>query len=404
MDYDPFDPDTHADPDAHFAALRDQCPVHYDADRDFFTVARTDDITTILRTPELWSSHFRNGLAYRPAAGQPMLLDADPPTHTWQRRLLQKAWTPRLIERLEGRIQRLLDDLLEPVLAAGRCDFHDVVAAPLPATMIAELVGVPVEDRDRFRAWSGARVGATGGTPGYEQAEAVATRELEEYFRGHIAERRRSMATGRSVPDDYTTMMLTATHDGRRLTDEEAHQVLQLLLIGGIETTTLLLSNLLHRIIVEPELADQLRARPELYEVAVEESLRLDAPTLGLFRTPNRTCTVRGVQIPKDAKTMVLFAAVNRDPQLWDHPHEFRLDRDAKALRRHYGFGHGNHLCLGAPLARLEGRVALRTIVERLPGVHYEAEPHRVDTMIFRGYDRQPIAWEVADSERREQG
>ena len=94
---------------------------------------------------------------------------------------------------------------------------------------------------------------------------------------------------------------------------------------------------------------------------------------MGLFRTPNRTCTVRGVEIPKNAKTMVLFAAVNRDPELWDHPDEFRLDRDAKALRRHYGFGHGNHLCLGAPLARLEGRVALRTIVERLPGVRYEA-------------------------------
>ena len=93
-----------------------------------------------------------------------MLLDADPPTHTWQRRLLQKAWTPRLIGRLEGRIGRLLDDLLDPLVAAGRCGFHDAVAAPLPATMIAELVGVPIEDRDRFRAWSGARVGATGGT------------------------------------------------------------------------------------------------------------------------------------------------------------------------------------------------------------------------------------------------
>jgi cytochrome P450 len=126
-------------------------------------------------------------------------------------------------------------------------------------------------------------------------------------------------------------MMLRATHDGRRLTDDEAHQVLQLLLIGGIETTTLLLSNLLHRVIVEPELATQVRARPQLDEVAVEESLRLDSPTLGLFRTPNRTCTVRGVTIRQDSKTMVLFAAVNRDPELWDDPHTFRLDRDPNA-------------------------------------------------------------------------
>jgi cytochrome P450 len=399
MNYDPFDPETHAHPDEHFAALRDHCPVHYHADRDFYTVARSDDITMILRMPELWSSRFRNGLAYRAPAGQPMLLDADPPTHTWQRRLLQKAWTPRLIGRLERRIEILVDDLLDPIVATGRCEFHDTVAAPLPATMIAELVGVPIEDRDRFRAWSNARVGATGGTPGSERAEEVATRELEEYFRSHIAARRELMTAGQPVPDDYTTMMLTATHDGRRLTDEEAHQVLQLLLIGGIETTTLLLSNLLHRVIVEPELASELRGRPERYEVAVEESLRLDSPTLGLFRTPTRTCTLWGVEIPKDAKTMVLFAAVNRDPDLWDDPDAFKLDRDITALRRHYGFGHGAHLCLGAPLARLEGRVVLRSIVERLPGVRYDREPHRVETMIFRGYDCQQISWNTVACE-----
>src|SRR5204862_7666301 len=139
---------------------------------------------------------------------------------------------PRLIHRLQGHTQALLDDLLDPVVATGRCEFHDAVAAPLPATMLAELVGVSIEDRDRFRAWSSARVQATGGTPGYEGAEAIATRELEEYFRRHIAERRGRMVAGERVPDDYTTMMLTVTHDGRRLTDEEAHQVLQLLLIG----------------------------------------------------------------------------------------------------------------------------------------------------------------------------
>ena len=395
MEYDPFDPDVHRDPDPSFAALRDRCPVHHQPERDFYTIARTDDITAILRSPEQWSSRFRNGLTYRPAVGDPMLLDADPPTHTWQRRLLQKAWTPRLINRLEGRIGQIVDALFASVADQGRCDFHEAVSAPLPVTMIAELIGVPASDRSRFKAWSDARVEVTGGTPGAEEDAEAATGELEAYFRQHIARRREQIAAGASLPDDYTTLILTTTHDGRQLTDDEARAVLQLLLLGGIETTTLLLGNLLHRVIVEPDLARRLRAEPTRYEAAVEESLRLDAPTLGLFRTPNEACVVRDVTIPKDAKTMVLFAAVNRDPALWEEPDRFRLDRDEVQLRRHYGFGHGIHLCLGAPLARLEGRVVLRGIVERLPGVRYDGEPHRIATMIFRGFDRQPIAWDI---------
>ncbi len=395
MDYDPFDPDTHADPDPHFAVLRATCPVHHHAARDFYTVAGSDDITAILQAPRTWSSRWRNGLTYVRGEGEGMLLDADPPTHTWQRRLLQKAWTPRLVNRLEPRVQTVAEGLVDAVHPEGRCEFHEAFGGPLPVTMVAELIGVPTADSARFKAWSEAGVEVTGGTPGAQARAKDVRHDMVGYFDDHVAARRRLMATGAEVPDDYTTMMLQATYDGRRLEDDEIRKVLQLLLLGGIETTSLLLSNLLHRLITEPGLADALRADPSLDEVAVEESLRLDSPTLGLFRTPIHTCLVRGVEIPADAKTMVLFAAVNRDPELWDDPDSFRLDRDRNQLRRHYGFGHGVHLCLGAPLARLEGRVALRTLVERLPGLRYDGEPHRVGTMIFRGFDRQPIAWDA---------
>jgi cytochrome P450 len=324
-----------------------------------------------------------------------MLLDADPPTHTWQRRLLQKAWTPRLVNRLEPRVRAVAHALVDAVHRSGRCEFHEAFGGPLPVTMVAELIGVPTADGARFKAWSEAGVEVTGGTPGAQARAKDVRHDMVEYFDDHVAARRRLIATGAEVPDDYTTMMLQATSDGRRLEDDEVRKVLQLLLLGGIETTSLLLSNLLHRLLTEPGLADALRADPSLDEVAVEESLRLDSPTLGLFRTPTHACRVRGVEIPADAKTMVLFAAVNRDPELWDDPDTFRLDRDRNQLRRHYGFGHGVHLCLGAPLARLEGRVALRTMIERLPGLRYDGEPRRVSTMIFRGFDRQPIAWDA---------
>jgi cytochrome P450 len=187
-------------------------------------------------------------------------------------------------------------------------------------------LGAHGADHARFKAWSDARVEITAGTPGAEAAADAATIEMEGVLRTPCAARRERLEAGRSVPDDYTTMMLTTRDDGRALTDIEVCRVLQLLTLGGIETTTLLLGNLLHRVVVEPGLADALRSDPN-------------------------------------------------------------------QLRRHYAFGHGVHLCLGAPLARLEGRVTLQAIVDRLPGVRYAEPPHRLATMIFRGFDRQPIAW-----------
>ena len=391
MAYDPFDPATHANPDEAFAQLREHCPVHHNAERDFYTVASTADIAAILRDADTWSSRYRNGLAYHEAES-PMLLDADPPTHTWQRRLLQKAWTPRLIDALEPRVREIVSAQMDAVADARACEFHETIAGAVPTMVISEFIGVPAQDRADFRAWSDARVAATAGTPGHEEAFQAATREIDDYFAEHIARRRAEIASG-SAPEDFTTMILTTDDAGRLLTDTEVAQVLSLMLLGGIETTTLHLSNLAHRLATEPHIADELRERPDLLPLAVEESMRIDAPTLGLFRTPNVDSEVCGALIPQDAKTMLLFAAVNRDPQLWDDPDTFRLDRPSHQMHRHFGFGHGPHRCLGAPLARLEGRVVLDLMVRRWPGLHYVEPPTRTDTMIFRGYTRQLLAW-----------
>lgn len=391
MEYDPFDPATHADPDSAFARLRSQCPVHHSGERDFFTVASSSDIAAILRDAQNWSSRYRNGLAYHEAES-PMLLDADPPTHTWQRRLLQKAWTPRLIDLLEPRVREIVSAQMDSVADARTCDFHEVISGAVPTMVISEFIGVPARDRSEFRAWSDARVAATAGMPGHESAYQSATRAIEEYFAEHIARRRAEIRAG-TAPEDFTTMILTTDDAGRLLTDPEVSQVLALMLLGGIETTTMHLSNLAHRLVTEPGLAQQLRQTPELLSAAVEESMRIDAPTLGLFRTPNGDSRVCDVDIPRDSKTMVLFAAVNRDPEIWENPDEFRLDRPPHQMTRHFGFGHGPHRCLGAPLARLEGRVVLELMVSRWPSLRYLEPPVRTETMIFRGYTRQVVSW-----------
>jgi cytochrome P450 len=392
VEYSPFDAATHADPDEAFARLRAQCPVHHNAALDFYTVASSPDIAAILRDADTWSSRYRNGLAYHEAA-PPMLLDADPPTHTWQRRLLQKAWTPRLIDALEPRVRDIASAEMDAVADARACEFHETIAGAVPTMVISEFIGVPAQDRAEFRAWSDARVAATAGMPGHEAAFQAATREIDDYFAEHIA-RRRSEITAGSAPEDFTTMILTTDDAGRLLTDAEVARVLSLMLLGGIETTTMHLSNLAHRVATEPRIGEELRERPDLLLVAVEESMRIDAPTLGLFRTPNADSEVCGAVIPQDAKTMLLFAAVNRDPQLWEDPDTFRLDRPPHQVHRHFGFGHGPHRCLGAPLARLEGRVVLELIVRRWPGLHYVEPPTRTDTMIFRGFTRQMLAWD----------
>lgn len=365
--------------------------MHYNADRSFYTVASSSEIAAILRDAEGWSSRFRNGLEYHDAEA-PMLLDADPPIHTWQRRLLQKAWTPRLIELLEPRVREIVSGQMDAVAEDRTCEFHETIAGPVPTMVISEFIGVPVEDRDDFRAWSDARVAGTAGMPGHEDGYLAATQEIDAYFTEHIARRRERIAAG-TAPEDFTTMILMTDDAGRLLTDDEVAQVLSLMLLGGIETTTMHLSNLAHRLATEPRIADELRDRPDLLALAVEESMRIDAPTLGLFRTPNAAAAVCGVEIPADTKTMVLFAAVNRDPAIWDDPDTFRLDRSPHHLHRHFGFGHGPHRCLGAPLARLEGRVVLDLMVQRWPGLHYVEPPVRTDTMIFRGYTRQVLAW-----------
>lgn len=391
MEFDPFDPATHANPDEAFARLRATCPVHHNDDRDFYTVASSDDIAAILRNADHWSSRYRNGLEYHEGTS-PMLLDADPPTHTWQRRLLQKAWTPRLIELLEPRVREIVSAQMDSVADAGTCEFLETIAWPVPTMVISEFIGVPPEDRDDFRAWSDARVAGTAGMPGHEQAYREATEAIDAYFTAHIARRRAQISAG-TAPADFTTMILTTDDAGRLLTDAEVGQVLALMLLGGIETTTMHLTNLAHRLATQPVIADELRECPELLEVAVEESMRVDAPTLGLFRTPTSDTRVCEVDIPADAKTMVLFAAVNRDPALWEDPDSFRLDRPAHLMTRHFGFGHGPHRCLGAPLARLEGRVVLDMMVKRWPGLRYLEPPTLTETMIFRGYTRQLLAW-----------
>ena len=390
--YDPFSPETLADPAPAYQQLLDQCPVHrYDGfDPPFYSLSRYADVQEALRDVATYSSHYGQG----PNMIVPGSMQSDPPQHTFFRRLVQQAFTPRAIADMKPRIEALVAELIDGFVGDGHADLHDTIAYPLPTIVIAQMLGVPDEDRARFKRWSDASVAALGSpNPELYREDRAA---LGAYLTDQAHQRLAMEAAGEPLPDDLISRLIVAEQDGRRLTDAEMVGLANQLLVGGNETTTSLITNALVRLTEVPERWQRLRNDPRLVDVAIEESLRFDPPVLGLFRTTTCPVTLHGVEMPTEAKVMLLYAAANRDPTVFDDPNSFSLDRDVDELRRHHlSFGYGIHVCLGAALSRLEARIALRQLAARLPRLRLTATPERITPFLLWGRKTLPAAWDV---------
>ena len=392
VDYDPFSADVMADPFPAYRDLRERCPVHrYDGfDPAFFSLSRHADVQAALRDHRGFSSHYGQG----PNMVVPGSMQSDPPQHTFFRRLVQQAFTPRAVAELEPRVAQLVDDLVDAVAPDGRADLHDAVAYPLPTIVIAQLLGVPESDRADFKRWSDAAVAALGSQDPERYRDERA--ELHRYLIEQARWRRDRDAAGDVLPDDLISRLVVAQIDDRRLTDAELVALAVQLLVGGNETTTSLITNAVVRLTERAERWERLRGDPSLAEVAVEESLRFDPPVLGLFRTTTRPMVLHDVELPEQAKVMLLYAAANRDPAVFDDPDEFSLDRDLDELRRHHlSFGFGIHLCIGAALARLEARIALAAMAARLPALRVVEPPARIAPFLLWGRKTLVCEWDT---------
>ncbi len=383
MAYDPFSPEALADPFPAYAELRSRCPVHRtEFTPPFFTLSRYADVRDALADPGVWSIRYGQSPQYTRSAG----LVSDPPEHTAFRALFSRAFTPRTVERLEGDVDELAVQLLDGMVGRGdTADFHDAFACPLPTIVIARLLGIPPEDLARFKQMSG-DLTATYNLPD-PHASAAPRAAFDEYFQVVIADRRANPT------DDLVSGLVAAEVDGRRLTDHELQWMLLLLLLGGNETSTALLTNVVWRLLQVPDRWAAVTADPALVELAIEESLRHDPPVLGLFRTPTHAVTLHDVTIPEKAKVMVCFASANRDAAMFPDSEQFRLDRSIDDVKRHLSFGFGAHFCPGAALARLEARVTLRRLVERLPGLRLAGAPERIVPFNLWGRRTLPVAW-----------
>ncbi|MEU8618542.1 cytochrome P450 [Streptomyces sp. NPDC048623] len=315
----------------------------------------------------------------------PNLLSVDPPDHTRLRKLVAGEFTGRRVEALRPRVQELTDELLDAMAPAGRADLVDSLAFPLPITVICELLGVPAADRESFRRWSNELVAPNG---------TMSEREAVEGFGGYLDALIEDKRAAGPQDDLLSALIATRAEDGDRLSLPELRALGYLLLIAGHETTVNLIANTVRLLLGHPGQLAAVRADFGLVDAAIEESLRYDGPVeTGTYRFAREDVEIAGTVIPARAIVLVGLAAGARDPGRFPDPDRFDVRRDP---RGHLAFGHGIHFCLGAPLARLEGRIAVRSLLERFPRLELdpEAPPYEwIQGLLIRGTRRLPVVW-----------
>ncbi|MFG2303281.1 cytochrome P450 [Actinacidiphila glaucinigra] len=394
----PFtDPAFVADPFPLYRELRQEGPVRravVQGELEAWLVTRYEDGLAALTDPRL-SSDVRDAADPRLMARLPTteresmirtMLRADPPDHTRLRRLVSKAFTARRVAELEPRVQAIADELLDAIVPAGRADLVEDFAVPLPVTVISELLGVPVSDRFDFQRWTDDMVLQGPQPPDPAKIEA-AWQQMHGYLTALLDAKR-------AHPGDDLLSALIATHDDeQRLDRHELISMAFLLLVAGYITTVNLIGNGIAALLTHPEQLRMLREDPELLPGAIEEFLRYDGPVNpGIARFAREDLTIAGVAIPRGATVLVASAIADRDPARFADPDRLDVTRADNA---HLAFGHGIHYCLGAPLARLEGRIAIGTALRRLPGLALAVPPEelRWRPRVLRGPSRLPVTF-----------
>ena len=389
--FNPMDPDFVADPYPTYHRLRAEDPVHQ-SPLGFWVLTRYEDVVAALRDSRLIKEPLAAFVAARmgtpvPAMGVSML-DRDPPDHTRLRSLVSKAFTPRVVEGLRPQIQKIVDDLLANAEAKGSMDLIEEFAYPLPVSVICQMLGVPVEDSDRFRVWG---LDIARGLDGILlppdspiRARSIESRRaLAAYFRELIAERR---AAPRG---DMLSALIAAEEAGDKLNEEELLATCILLLVAGHETTVNLIGNGTLTLLRHPDQLRRLREDPTLIGSAVEELLRFDGPVQRTARIPDADITIGGKTIGKGELVMPFIGAADRDPAQFPDPDRLDLGR---ADNRHIAFGWGIHFCLGAPLARVEGQIAINTLIRRFPKLALATDrPEYRQSLTLRGLTSLPV-------------
>ncbi len=375
-----------ADPYPVFARVRSEDPVHlteFPGNRKGWLITRYEEAEKVLRdprfvkdprhafTPEQLQQQFPALATQKPGHEQAFAFDrnmlgTDPPDHTRLRSLVNLSFTPRFIEQWRERIQTITNDLLDAVQDKGEMDLVDDLAFPLPIIVITEMLGIPPEDRLKFRAWSNSVIEASG-NPEEFRKQREKLREFQEYLRFLSNEKRNHLS------DDLLSLLIRTEEAGDKLSEGELISMVFLLLVAGHETTVNLISNGALALMTHPEQMQALREHPGMLKPAIEEFLRFHGPLMtATQRWANEDVELAGKLIRKSDYVVVILASANHDPAAFHNPDDLDITRSSNP---HLAFGKGIHYCLGAPLARLEGQVAIGTLLQRMPHLQLAVDP-----------------------------
>ncbi len=374
VSYDPTSDTVRNHPYDVYDRMRDKDPIHRMRLINAWVLTRYDDVDMVLRDHKRFLKDDVSGGEYQ------SMLSSNPPDHTRLRAIVSKAFTPKAISGLRSNIERLVDELLDDLEGRERFDLIETFAFPLPITVIAEMLGVPTEDMDKFKDWSNDIALTIEPSLSEEQALRVrqATEELFEYFEV-IMERRR-----REPRDDMITALINAEDEGDKLTHEELLSTLMLLLVAGNETTRNLIGNGTLALLKHPDQLTRLRDNPHMIDSAVNELLRYDSPVQLDGRIVPEDVEIAGVRIHAGQRVISSIGAANRDPSVFANPNNLDIGRKEKS---HISFGRGIHHCLGAPLALMEGRVAFSGLLDRFPSISLVSEPEFREQIVLRGVE-----------------
>lgn len=391
MNYNPHLPEVRANLYTHYAYLREHAPVYWVESLQAWAVSRHADVVYVLKNPQLFSSSaFFDQLLgeFNPVPEIPWMITSDPPAHTRLRKLANKGFMPSMIRNLAPRIGAIAAELIESIRSKREFDFVRDFSAAFPVLVIAEMLGIERERRVDFKRWADDIVSASNRATATEEDRQRIRRSVNDaraYFEATIARRRQEPG------DDIISAFVRAEEENQALTAAEVLSLSILLLLGGTETTTNLLGSTMVTFLEQPDDLAKVRHDPSLIPQLIEESLRYHSPIQALFRQTTQAVEIAGTTIPAKATVVPLLASANRDPRKFPDPERFDLTRNADG---HVALGHGVHFCLGAPLARVEAKVALEALLPYLPSLKPTARPVTwIDSFFVRGPKTLPLAF-----------